>query len=376
MGLSLADLSVRAGLESPLQLRVIFLGRGGGAVLGTFLGGWLCDRASVKVAMAGCILASAISVAMVPFAAMWRFGGVGALVATFAAVGLAGSAVVTCAVTVACWAFHGQSENHMVGPILQGCACAFGIAGAVLPICLLPAHGDAKLMYTGVAAAALAPLGLLLCSEAPSRPKQRAEDRRSSLATWTVALLAASAQFLLQGSFSSMVNFLVTFAQSQGQALSAASLLVSVVQAFATLGSLVTMSYGSCPLLDLACMQLLLATAATSCWALSTNLSLTWLAAAVYGFSAGPTLSYCNALFNEYTTPTAQQLALISLGTNLGASWSPFVFGRFMAEYGASSLLWCVSFSLAIVTLAMCSLRLYLSCWRRPSAEKAAPLLA
>lgn len=358
VGLTLHDLAARIGSGDPLALRVVFLGRGAGAVTGTLLGGWLCDHGDVlplKITMSLCIVASSLTVAAAPLLA--TYVGLEALMADFAALGFSGSALVCCAVSAACWAFPGEEA----APVLQGCQCAFGISSAILPIVLLPLRVNGVAEYGAVSLGA-APALLLLClSSSPEKPVggKRGSARASGVSAcfcWFVAVLLAMAQFLLQGTNSSLIAYLVLFGtESAFMSDNDARFLVTVLQGASTAGSLLAMRYqAEFALLDLVCIQLAVAVAGIAAWvAMPCTAGATLIGVGFIGFVVGPTLSYCSALFNQYTTPSGNQLAVINLGSNLGATIAPFLVGALLDRYGTSSLPLSVLSAIALVLLGM-----------------------
>lgn len=360
VGLTLPDLAERVGSGDPLALRVVFLGRGAGAVAGTILGGWLCDHGDklpLKITMSLCVVASSLAVAAAPLLA--AHAGVEALVADFVALGLSGSALVCCTVSAACWAFPGEQA----APVLQGCQCAFGISSAVLPVVLLPLRWNGVAEYGAVALGAVPALLLLCLSSSPEKPEggKRGSARAAGVSAafcWFVAVQLSLAQFLLQGTNSSLIAYLVLFGtENASMSDGDARLLVAVLQGSSTAGSLLAMRYqAKFRLLDLACLQLAIAVIGIAAWvALPCTAGVTLAGVGFIGFVVGPTLSYCSALFNQYTTPSGNQLAVINLGSNLGATIAPFLVGALLDRYGTSALPWSVLSAIGTVLLGMAS---------------------
>ncbi|KAJ1630807.1 hypothetical protein T492DRAFT_871015, partial [Pavlovales sp. CCMP2436] len=120
VGLTLDQLAPMVGLAHAVELRQIFLGRGMGAVTGSLVSGWVCDRFSIKRVVTLLILAEAVLLALV----VPSMTTLDSLTAAFFAVGVVGSSLVVCATTSACWAFPGA----LVGPVMSAASASFGIA--------------------------------------------------------------------------------------------------------------------------------------------------------------------------------------------------------------------------------------------------------
>eukprot|EP00928_Gymnodinium_smaydae_P023233 TRINITY_DN19253_c0_g1_i1.p1 TRINITY_DN19253_c0_g1~~TRINITY_DN19253_c0_g1_i1.p1 ORF type:complete len:425 (-),score=76.80 TRINITY_DN19253_c0_g1_i1:120-1394(-) len=360
VGLTQQDLASVMGLSDVLELHPIFLGRFFGALVGTLLGGVLCDWFPIKQLMAVCVVLSAASIAFVPHAA-----GIGlpALLVNFACIGVAGAALVCCATTAACWAFSGEN----VGPILSGCAASFGLSSAALPLLLEPVSGKPDAEYLVASACAIPTLVLLAACETPVRPaKLGGQASGSSNATtskstrcaqaWALAACAGVAQVLLQGANAAMLMYMVTFGQQQlGLPRHVASLLLTLLQGGVMVGSLLAAQFQKqFALLNLACIQLALVTLTVAVWMVNIDLAvLAFVAVVLYGLLGGPTLGYSNALFNKYTTPSGAQMSLINLGSNCGTGIAPFVAGSLMQHRGPFALLWMVLAANATVLVGM-----------------------
>eukprot|EP00929_Paragymnodinium_shiwhaense_P099239 TRINITY_DN60826_c0_g1_i2.p1 TRINITY_DN60826_c0_g1~~TRINITY_DN60826_c0_g1_i2.p1 ORF type:complete len:423 (-),score=32.41 TRINITY_DN60826_c0_g1_i2:36-1304(-) len=362
VGLTIEALSREMGFGDAMQLRSIFLGRMSGALVGTLAGGWLCDVCPMKTLMSTFFVISAGALVMVPWAAE---RGLTALVCNFAIIGFVGSGLVCCATTAACWAF----PRERVGPVLSGCSASFGITSAALPLLFYPLQNNVRVSYLASAICVLPALMLLCISSAPVKPptagfaRQHTDGSVNVCLDWTLAVLAGTAQLVLQGSNASMLVWLVPFGQTHLGMGEDAAFLVSAMQGSATLGSLAAMSYQKrFKLLDLACLQLALVTVSAFVWAFAfaQSVQAAVLSVMCYGALGGSTLGYCSALFNQYTTPSGMQLSLISLGSNVGAGLAPFLAGLVMERFGQQALLWLLAIGNGIVFIGMAALRLRL----------------
>eukprot|EP00927_Polykrikos_kofoidii_P081167 TRINITY_DN78334_c0_g1_i1.p1 TRINITY_DN78334_c0_g1~~TRINITY_DN78334_c0_g1_i1.p1 ORF type:complete len:460 (-),score=68.42 TRINITY_DN78334_c0_g1_i1:67-1404(-) len=361
IGLTMDDLAESMGFEgkhASLELHPVFLGRMFGALGGTLLGGLLCDFVPIKLMMSCCIILSSLTLASIPLVALW---GLWPLIVCFGVLGIVGAALVCSATTAACWAFPGKR----VGPVLSGCAAAYGISSSILP-CLLPLlRGSVSLQFAASGACALPALVLVFASSAPEKPVQIGgngcngsgghRSSRHPAGDWAMACLAAFAQLLLQGTNASLIVWLVSFGKMEVNMGDAADVLVSVLQGGVTIGSLVAMRYQRhFNLLDLACLQLALVTTGAGAWftqsssAIAAFVAVTW-----YGVIGGSTLGYCSALYNQYTTPSGAQLSLVNLGSNCGSGLGPFVTGVVMKRYGPLALVATVFVGSGLVLVGM-----------------------
>lgn len=344
VGLTMEELAPLAGVDGPLDLHQVYFGRGAGALGGTLLGGWLCDRFPMKVVMSVCIVWASLGSAMVPMVAR---AGTQLLSAYWGLISLATSALASSTVTAACSAFPGAQ----VAPVLSGCAMSIALAAAVLPLLLWPWRGDAVAEYSVVACCGFPVLAIVQISAFPARrsqhsvsaggePKASASGKHKRIKDWLVAYLAGAAQLVIQGSNTALVQWLTYFAKHELHEQKGATLLVTTFQSAVTAGCFLAACYQPYFVLwGLARGQFALVVAGLVAWAqCADTLATAMLATVWYGFVGGPTLTCCSALYNQYTEPTASQLAIISLGSNLGANLGPAAMGYAMKKYGASVL--------------------------------------
>jgi len=360
VGLTLQDLAAQAGWNDPRDIRMIFLARCSGAFCGTLIGGWLIDRVPMKSVFLIFILLSATGLFLVPVAA---WSNIKLLMVDFSMIGLSGSALVCCSVTVACWAFPGKEA----GPVLSGFAAAYGLSSAALPLLVEPLEVGVTAKYAFVSCAAFPALILVAISQPPSKPpgtvccSTASRDSTKQCRSWPLVFAAGFAQFLLQGASASLMNWSVTFARLQlNMAFETAGFLVSVLQITVTASSFVAMLYQShFNLLDLAIVQLAMSTSLIfGWWTICSHKEAIFLVVGLYGFVAGPTVSYSSGLLNQYTTPSGAQLSVISLGSNIGTSLAPFVCGALMKTWGPSALIVTVLVCNALVLAATCLAKL------------------
>mmetsp|Transcript_53259 Transcript_53259/g.102944 ORF Transcript_53259/g.102944 Transcript_53259/m.102944 type:complete len:414 (-) Transcript_53259:2-1243(-) len=361
VGLTLQDLAAQAGLKDPRDMRTIFLARCSGAFCGTLTGGWLCDRVPLKPVMFMFILLSAMGLLLVPVAAC---SSLNLLMADFFLIGFSGAALVCCSVTSACWAFPGAEA----GPVLTGFAGAYGLSSAILPLLVSETLASGVIeKYVFVACAALPALILVAVSQPPAKPRDdvccSAASRVSAkqLGSWPLVFAAGFAQLLLQGASASLMNWCVTFARLQFDMVSVtAGLLVSLLQTMVTISSLFASMYQSrFNLLDLAIVQLAMSTALMiGWWTFCLQRESIFFVVGIYGFVAGPTVSYSTGLLNQYTTPNGAQMSVISLGSNIGTSLAPFLCGSLMKTWGPMALIVTVLVCNALVLAAMILVKL------------------
>mmetsp|Transcript_22857 Transcript_22857/g.53026 ORF Transcript_22857/g.53026 Transcript_22857/m.53026 type:complete len:394 (+) Transcript_22857:80-1261(+) len=339
VGLTLDQLAPMVGLAHAVELRQIFLGRGMGAVTGSLVSGWVCDRFSIKRVVTLLILAEAVLLALV----VPSMTTLDSLTAAFFAVGVVGSSLVVCATTSACWAFPGA----LVGPVMSAASASFGIASALLPLLLRPFAHSLRLQYCACAAGSIPALLLLWLSDMPRRPRPRKAERpaersenewsagsadRGSLA---LTLAAALVQVLLQGGLSSLMGWIVSFGRLQWDATNSASVLISTLQGASTAGC-VAAAYlqGRLDLLVLLPVQLAIATIGMLvCVAFASSTLAGFAAIGWYGFFAGPTVGYCSSLLNTYVTLTGVRMSIVSLGINAGANLVPWGIGCLMSRW-------------------------------------------
>lgn len=340
-------------VKNARDLRVVFLGRGGGSLIGTLLGGWLCDKVQLKPLMCSCIVLSALSIALMPLVADRGCGGV---ILAFGLLGVSGSALVCCAYTTASWAFPAEQ----VGPINAGMAASYGIGCVMLPLLLYEAQGI-QVKYVVAALCAVPAIALLVYSSAlPQRTTKAtmssAKSDGQGSGILVLACIAGTAQFVVQGANAALINWLVTFGTMHlDVSPGGSSMLVSVMQGGVAIGTMASRTMMlHMDLLDLACIHMALAVAGIGVWiAVADSVAGTYLAMAWYGLIAGPTLSFPASLFNMYTAPSGFQLSLISLGANLGTSVAPFVVGAlFQVFVAVLSLRAYTAFTADVRTLA------------------------
>lgn len=392
VGLTLEQLARHTRAASLTDVRSLFVGRGVGALTGTLLGGVLCDRLPIKQVVGGFIGLSAAAVASVPLATTCT-----ALTAVFFVVGLAGSALVVCTSTSACWAFPGGD----VGPVFSRAAAAFGISAATLPFLLAPVRTSLPAQYLLVSAAAAPALALLWVSEAPLRPMASpppgargargraagaapaggahlAPRRASGSRAIALAIAIACAQALLQGSIAGLTGWVVSFGTLEWSQGRHAPMLMSAFQGASTVGCLVVAHFQHrFDLLRLTSAHLVLAVGSVVLWLTTLESVIAgYVAIACYGFFAAPAVGFCSALYSSHAVPSGVAMSILSLGINAGANFAPWAIGLLMSRHGPVALVYGLLAPNAALAVLFCALLALRAARRARAARREARMRA
>ena len=335
LGPTLPALAANTQVEMK-QISHLFIAR----ALGTMLGSWLIGRWYDKVAghpiMAASLLASAITLVLMPSATiLWTLLALTTLIGiSTASVNVGGHVLIVLV--------HGER----VRPFMSTMHFAFGVGGLLSPMLVaqfIHRADSLQITYLTLGLLTLPAVALSLLSRSPSLQSQEKSDISSPL-SGSIILLFAIFFFLEIGAEAGIMGWYFSFAVQSGVDLKSAAHMNSAFWAAFTLSRLATIWLTTqFNAVSLVMMSLGIAiTIALVTLLLPTSPVILWIAAIGLGLSVAPVFPNTYGFAQRVLGLSGKVTGWFLIGSSAGSMFWPWLIGQFFKSVGPHVLMWVV----------------------------------
>ncbi len=339
LGPTLPALAAQTHVEMK-QISYLFIARSFGTMLGSWLIGRMYDRVAGHPLLAASLLASAITMALMPAVnLLWTLLALSMFMgAASASINVGGNALIVLV--------HGDR----VRPFMSALHFAFGLGGLLAPMLVATVvHRTDSLQITYWTLAALTlPAALLTWrSHSPALHLHKREESKAPLPALTLSLFVLFF-FLEVGAEASVMGWYFSYAADHGMNVRTAAHMNSAFWAAFTAGRLATIwlttKFKAISIVVINLSLTLLFAAAMSIF--HTSPFVLWMGAIGLGLAVAPVFPNMFGFAQRSLGLSGKVTGWFLVGSAAGSMFWPWLIGQFIKSQGPQVLMWVVTINL------------------------------